>query len=111
MSKMDDEWYVETPPRRYTPKRQKTDPEVQIKLIYPQQDGRENHMLHVLYLQTIMLSNNVNIRVLNKREEAVKESEVADLTKAAFYQNHFNARIKEFGGPNKNQRGKVVVIH
>ena len=68
-------------------------------------------MLHVLFLQTIMSSNNVDIRVLNKRGEALKESAVADLTKAAFYQNHFNARIKKFGGSNNIQKGKVVVIH
>ena len=54
MSKMDDEWSVETPPRRFTPKRQKTDPEVKIKLTYPQQEGREDHILHVLFLQTIL---------------------------------------------------------
>jgi hypothetical protein len=55
---MDDEWSVETPPRRFTPKRQKTDPEVKIKLTYLQQGVREDHILHVLFLQTILSVNN-----------------------------------------------------
>ena len=94
MSKMDDEWSVETPPRQYTPKRQKVEPEMKIKLTYPQQKGREDHVLHVLFLQTIMSVNNVNLRVLNKRGEALKEAAVADLTKEVFYKNHFNSKSK-----------------
>ena len=111
MSKMDDEWSIETPPKGFTPKRQKIDPEVQIKLTYPKQEGREDHMLHVLFLQTIMSSNHVDIRVLNKRGEALKESAVAVFTKSAFYQNHFNARIKTIKDQNDNKQGKIVVIH
>ena len=110
MSKMDDEWSVETPPRRYTPKRQKTDPEVKIKLTYPQQEGREDHILHVLFLQTIMSVNNVDMRVLNKRGEALKEAAVADLTTEAFHKNHFNTKVKVTGN-FENKKGKVVVIH
>jgi hypothetical protein len=49
MSKMDDELSIETPLKGYTSKRQKIDPEVQIKLTYPKQEGREDHMLHVLF--------------------------------------------------------------
>ena len=90
MSKMENKWSIATPPRGHTPKRQQTNPEVQIRLTYPQQEGREDHMLYVLFLQKIMWSNQVDIRVLNK---ALKESAVADITKAAFYQNHFDARI------------------
>ena len=93
MSKMENKWSIATPPRGHTPKRQQTNPEVQIRLTYPQQEGREDHMLYVLFLQKIMWSNQVDIRVLNKRGEALKESAVADITKAAFYQNHFDARI------------------
>jgi hypothetical protein len=111
MSKMDDEWSCETPPKGYTSERQKIDPKVQIKLTYPKQEGREDHMLHVLFLQTIMLSNQVDIRVLNKRGEALKESAVADLTKSAFYPNHFNARTKTIKDQNNNKQGKIVVIH
>ena len=68
-------------------------------------------MLHVLFLPTIMSSNHVDIRVLNKRGEALKESVVADITKAAFYQNHFNARIKIYKGQIGNKKGKIAVIH
>ena len=90
MSKMDNKWSIAPPPRGHTLKRQQTNPEVQIRLTYPQQEGRGDHMLYVLFLQKIMWSNQVDIRVLNK---ALKESAVADITKAAFYQNHFDARI------------------
>ena len=86
MSKMDDEWSVETPLRQFTPKRQKIDPEVKIRLTYPISEGRDNHILHVLFLQMIMSVNTFDIRVLNKRGESLKEAAVADLTKDAFYQ-------------------------
>jgi hypothetical protein len=100
MSKMDNEWYVETPPRQFTPRRQKVDPEMTIKLTYPQQNGRDIHILHVLSLQTIMSVNNIDLIVLNKRGEALKEEAVADLTKEVFYQNHFNSKIKFSGNIN-----------
>jgi hypothetical protein len=111
MSKVDGVWSIATLPRGYTPKRQKTDPEVQIRLTYPQQEGMEDHMLHVLFLQTIMLSNQVSIRVLNKSGEALKEFAVANITKAAFYQNHFNPRIIADKGRIENKKGKVIIIH
>ena len=98
MSKMDDEWSVETPPRQFTPKRQKKiDPEVKIRLTYPMSEGRDNHILHVLFLQMIMSVNTFDIRVLNKRGESLKEASVADLTKDAFYLNHFDSNIKYLG--------------
>ena len=84
MSKMDDEWSVETSPIGYTSKHQKTDPNIKIKLTYPKQEGRDDHILHVLLLQTIMAVNTFDLRVLNKRGEALKEASVADLIKAAF---------------------------
>ena len=68
-------------------------------------------MLYVLFLQKIMWSNQVDIRVLNKRGEALKESAVADITKAAFYQNHFNARVKADKGRIDDKKGKIVIIH
>jgi hypothetical protein len=62
MSNMDDEWSSETPPNGYFSKRQMIDPEVQIRVTYPQQEEREDHMLHVLTLQAVMLSNHVDKR-------------------------------------------------
>jgi hypothetical protein len=110
MSMMDDEWSVETPPRRFTPNSQKTDPEVKIKLTYPQQEGREDHILHVFFLQTILLVNNVNLRILNKRGNAQKETAVADLTPEVFYKNHLNAKVKLSGNYAK-KKGEIVVVH
>ena len=83
---------------------------MKIKLTYPQQKGRDDHILHVLFLQTIMSVNTVDMRVLNKRGEALKEAAVADLTKEVFYKNHFNSKIK-FSGNNNDKKGKIVVIH
>ena len=57
-----------------------------------------------------MSVNNVDLRVLNKRGEALKAAAVADLTTEAFYKNHFNAKVKTYGN-NTNKNGKVVVIH
>jgi hypothetical protein len=83
---------------------------VKIKLTYPQQEGREDHILHVLFLQTILLVDNVDLRILNKRGEALKEAAVADLTPEAFYKNHFNAKVK-LSGNYANKKGKIVVVH
>ena len=38
-------------------------------------------MLHVLFLQAIMAVKTFDLRVLNKRGEALKEAAIADLTK------------------------------
>jgi hypothetical protein len=104
MSKMDDEWSVETPPRRFTPKRQTTDPEVQIQLTYPQQEGKEDHILHVLFLQIILSVNNVDLRILNKRGETLKEEGVTDITPELFYKNYFNAKVKLSGNSAKKRK-------
>ena len=61
-------------------------------------ERREDHMLHVLFLKTIMAANTLHMKVLNQRKETLKEEAVADLTKYAFYQNHFNADTKYLGG-------------
>jgi hypothetical protein len=44
-----------------------------------------------LFLQTILLVKNVDLSILNKRGEALKEAGVADLAPEVFYENHFNA--------------------
>jgi hypothetical protein len=83
---------------------------VKIKLNYPQQEGREDHILHVMFLQTILSINNVDLRLLNKRGEALKEAAVADPTPEAFYKNHFNAKVK-LSGNYANKKGKIVVVY
>jgi hypothetical protein len=93
ISKMDDEWSVETTPRGYTPKRQKTDPDIKIKLTYPKHEDRDDNILHVLLLQTIMAVNTLDLRVLKKKGEVLKEAAVADLIKAAFTTIIFKPRL------------------
>jgi hypothetical protein len=70
-------------------------------------EGREDHMLHTLLLQMILLVNTFGIRVLNKPREALKGAAVAGLTKELCYPNNFTANNKNLGG-NKNQKGRII---
>jgi hypothetical protein len=109
MSKLDD-WSVDTPPSRHTPKRQKTNDEIKIKISYPKTPSREDHVLHIMLLQVILSTNDTNIKVINKRGEALKESTMVDLTNEAFHKNHFNLKHKHTGNRDDCQ-SKVVIIH
>jgi hypothetical protein len=110
MSKHDDEWSINTPPRKYTPKRQKIDTDLKIKISYPKQLTREDHVLHVLFMQALMSVNDNDIKVLNKRGEALKESAIADLMNANFHKNHFNVNLK-YSGSRDNRKSKLVIVH
>jgi hypothetical protein len=92
MSKLSDDQSDATPPRRYPPKRQKIDPEVNIKITYQKNPSRDDHILHVLLMQAIIAAKEVDIKMVNKRGEALKEEAVADLTNIAFHSNHFNIK-------------------
>jgi hypothetical protein len=94
MSKIDAKWTVEISSKRHTPKREKTDTEVQIRLTFPQQEGRQDHTLQDLFLQTIMTSKKVDIRVLIKRREALKESAATDYTKITLIQQSKFVTVK-----------------
>jgi hypothetical protein len=106
MSKLSDDQSDATPPRRYTPKRQKIDPEVKIKITYQKNPSRDNHTLHVLLMQAIIAAKEVDIKMVNKRGEALKEQAVADLTNIAFHSNHFNIK-QTFTGSCNNQKAKI----
>lgn len=110
MSKLDDDWSVDTPPSRHTPKRQKTNDEIKIKISYPKTPSREDHVLHIMLLQVILSTNDTNIKVINKRGEALKESTMVDLTNEAFHKNHFNLKYK-YTGNRDDRQSKVVIIH
>ena len=110
MSKLADDHSEATPPRRYTPKRQKTDPEVKVKITYQKNSNREDHMLHVLMMQAIIAAMEVDIKMVNKRGEALKEQAVADLTNSAFHSNHFNIKYK-YTGNRKDRAAKIVIVH
>jgi hypothetical protein len=73
MSKLSDDQSDATPPRRYTPKREKIDPEVKVKITYQKNPNREDRMLHVLLMQAIIAAKEVDIKMVNKRGEALKE--------------------------------------
>ena len=110
MSKLDDDWSINTPPRKHTPKRQKLDTDLKIKLSYPKQSTRDDHTLHVLFMQAIMSVNDHDIKVLNKRGEALKESAIADLMNASFHKNHFNTNLK-YTGSRDDRKAKIVIVH
>ena len=61
MSKHDDDWSVETPPRKHTTKRQKTETDVKIKVSYPKNATHEDYMVHILLMQAIMAGNDNDI--------------------------------------------------
>jgi hypothetical protein len=110
MAKTDDSWSIETPPRIFSPKRQKTEPEVSMKIQYKVSSGKENHILHVLLLQAIVSASSNDVKVLNKRGEILKESVIPALIDEKIYANHYVSNIKTPRFNSKSDRN-VITIH
>jgi hypothetical protein len=64
MPSNDDLWSVETPPRVFSPKRQKMEPEITIKIEYFLDNVNKDHFHHVSLLQIIFNSPTDDARYL-----------------------------------------------
>jgi hypothetical protein len=110
MSLIDYLWYVDTPPRVFSPKRQKMEPEITIKIEYFLDNVNKDHFHHVSLLQIIFNSPTNDVKILNKRGEVLKQISILALCDAQIYQNHYTINKKAVGNFN-NQKTKVVVNH
>jgi hypothetical protein len=110
MTSSDDNWSIATPPRIFSPKRQKTEPEITIKIQYEVKPGSSAHTPHVFLLQTIMTAMGNDIKILNKRGEILKESVIPALSDMMVYSNHYTSNIKS-SKTNSTGSIKAIVIH
>jgi hypothetical protein len=110
MSLNDDLWSVETPPRAFSPKRQKMEPEITINIEYFLDNVNKDHFDHVSLLQIIFNSPTNDAKILNKSGKVLKESAVLALCDAQIHQNHYTINKKTVGKFN-NQKTKVVINH
>jgi hypothetical protein len=101
---------VETPPRVFSPKRQKMEPEITIKIEYFLDNVNKDHFHHVSLLQIIFNSSNNDAKILNKRGKVLKENTILALSDAQIYQNHYTINKKTVENLN-NQKTKVVINH
>jgi hypothetical protein len=110
MSLNDDLWSVETPFRVFSPKRQKMEPEVAVKIEYYLDNVHKDHHHHVSILQIILNSPTNDAKILNKRGKVLKEGAILALFDAQIHQNHYTINKKTVGKFN-NQKTKVVINH
>lgn len=101
MSKHDDEWSIQTPPRMFSPKRQKIDTETVLKFTMKKDENQPSHVLHVMLLQIIASITEGEVKILNKRGEVLKESALPTLMNEAVHKNHFDAQVKFRGSKDK----------
>ena len=105
-----DEWSIATPPRLFSPKRQKTESEIAVKIEFMEVPKRHHHMSHVFLLQTILNTMGDDVKALNQRGQVLKASVFPALTEEAVYNNHFNlhvAKKRTSDGPKE----KITIIH
>jgi hypothetical protein len=110
MSLNDNLWSVETPPRVFSPKRQKMEPEVTVKIEYYLNNVNKDHHHHVSILQIILNFPTNDAKILNKRGKVLKEGAILALCDAQIHQNHYTINKKTEGKFN-NQKTKVVINH
>jgi hypothetical protein len=102
-------WQEETPPRMSATNRQKTDPEITIKIEFLNSNSDQAFKKHVLILQLITAMESHDLKVLNKRSEILKDSSIHALNEDLIYKNHFNINVK--CANEKNAIPKSVIIH
>jgi hypothetical protein len=110
MSLNDDLWNVETPPKVFSPKRQKMESEVTVKIKYYFDNVNKDHHHHVSILQIVLNSATNDAKILNKRGEVLKEGAILALCDAQIHQNHYTINKKTIGKFD-NQKTKVVINH
>jgi hypothetical protein len=106
----DNLWSLETSPSVFSPKRQKMEPEITIKIEYCQGNVNKVHFHQVSILQIIFNSPTNDAKILNKRGEVLKEGAILALCDAQIYQNHFT-RNKKTTRNLDNQMIKTMINH
>jgi hypothetical protein len=109
MSLNDELWSVETPSRVFSPKGQKMEPEITIKIEYFLDNVNKDHFHHLSLLQIIFNSSSNDAKILNKLGEVLKQNAILAISDAQIYQNHYIINKKTVGRFN-NQKTKVVII-
>jgi hypothetical protein len=79
--------FIEIPPRVFTPKRLKINPETTIKIEYFK-GQQKDHLHHVSILRFIRYSTTNDSKILNKRGEVLKESGILAVTESQIYKHH-----------------------
>jgi len=105
-----DEWSIATPPRLFSPKRQKIESEIAVKIEFMEVPQRPHHMSHVFLLQTILNTMGDDVKALNQRGQLLKASVFPALAEEAVYNNHFNLHVtnkRSSEGPKE----KITIIH
>jgi hypothetical protein len=102
-------WQEETPPRMSATKRQKTDPEITIKIQYLNSNSDQAFKKHVVLLQMITAMASHDIKDLNKKSKILKDSAILALYEDLIYKNHFNIYVKHAN--DKTADPKSVNVH
>jgi hypothetical protein len=109
MSVSESFWQEDTPPRMSATKRQKTDPEITIKIEFLNSNSEQAFKKHVVLLQMIIAMTSHDIKVLNKRSKILKDSAIQALNKDLIHKNHFNINVKYAN--DKTANPKSVSVH
>jgi hypothetical protein len=97
---------VETPPRSSATKRQKTVPEIIIKIECLNSSFSDAFEKHFIFLHKITAISSHDIKVLNKRSKVFKNSSLQALTDEPVYKNHFNIHVKETNDKQQKHQSK-----
>jgi hypothetical protein len=105
-----DDWSIQTPPRMFSPKRQKIEAELVVKIAFKEVADRAHHMTHVFFLQTVLNTMGEEVKALNQRGQVLKASVFPALSEEAVYKNHFilNEKSKKY---EDNRKTVFTVIH
>lgn len=106
----DDEWSVATPPRLFSPKRQKIEAEFAVKIEFLGDPKGAHYMSHVFLLQTILNTMGDEVKALNQRGQILKASVLPALSEEAVYKNHFTVNVMNKRS-NEGLKEKVTIIH
>jgi hypothetical protein len=105
-----DDWSIQTPPRMFSPKRQKIEAELVVKIAFKEVADRAHHMTHVFFLQTVLNTMGEEVKALNQRGQVLKASVFPALSEEAVYKNHFilNEKSKKY---EDNRKTVFTAIH
>jgi hypothetical protein len=85
-------------------KRQKTDPEIMIKIECLNLTSDQSFKKYVVLLHIITAMVSHGIKVLNKRSDILKDSSIQALNEELIYKNHFNINVKYANDKNSNPK-------
>jgi hypothetical protein len=85
--------FVEIPPRVFTPKRLKVDPETTIKIEYFKENNKKvNYTMYLSFVSSCTLRP-MTPKYSTKRGEVLKESGILAVTESQIYKHHLSILI------------------